>query len=152
MPITITPERPDSPDAKALIDELTEYLTPLSPPESQHGYSVEKLLARNVAFFVIRSDNEPASCGGLELFGDEYGEIKRMFVRPKFRGQGLGKLMVNHLCNHARSNGVPFVRLETGSMMTDANGLYERMGFYRISHFGKYREDPLSNFYEKQIA
>jgi putative acetyltransferase len=151
MAIVITPERPDSPDAKALIDELTVYLTPLAPPESQHGYSVEKMLARNVAFFVMRSDNEPAGCGGLELFGDDYGEIKRMYVRPKFRGQGMAKLMVNHLCDHARANGVHLVRLETGSMMTDANGLYERMGFSRIPHFGEYREDPLSNFYEKKI-
>jgi putative acetyltransferase len=151
MAIVITPERPDSPDAKALIDELTAYLIPLAPPESQHGYSVEKMLARNVAFFVMRSDNEPAGCGGLELFGDDYGEIKRMYVRPKFRGQGMAKLMVNHLCDHARANGVHLVRLETGSMMTDANGLYERMGFSRIPHFGEYREDPLSNFYEKKI-
>lgn len=73
MSITITPERPDSPDAQALIDELSAYLTPLAPPESQHGYNVEKLLARNVAVFVMRSENEPAGCGGLELFGDEYG-------------------------------------------------------------------------------
>ncbi len=147
----ITAERPDSPDAKELIDELTAYLTPLAPPESQHGYSVEKMMARNVAFFVMRSANEPAGCGGLELFGGEYGEIKRMYVRPVFRGQGLGKLMVNHLCDHARANGVNSVRLETGSMMTDANALYERMGFYRIPHFGEYKQDPLSNFYEKRL-
>jgi putative acetyltransferase len=152
MSITITPERPDSPDAKALIGELTAYLTPLAPPESQHGYTVEKMLARNVAFFVVRSDNEPAACGGLELFGDEYGEIKRMYVRPIFRGQGLAKLMVNHLEDYARSKGMSLVRLETGSMMSDANGLYERMGFYRIPHFGDYKKDPLSNFYEKKLS
>jgi putative acetyltransferase len=151
MSVTITPERPDSPDAKVLIDELTAYLSPLAPPESQHGYTVEKMLARNVVFFVMRSDNEPAGCGGLELFGDEFGEIKRMYVRPKFRGQGLGKLMVNHLCDHAVANGVNSVRLETGSMMNAANALYERMGFYRIPHFGEYKHDPLSNFYEKKI-
>lgn len=74
-----------------------------------------------------------------------------MYVRPRFRGQGLGKLMVNHLCDHALANGVHLVRLETGSMMTDANRLYERMGFYRIPHFGEYKEDPQSNFYEKKI-
>jgi GNAT superfamily N-acetyltransferase len=152
MAITIAPERPDSPDAAALIDELTAYLTPLAPPESRHGYPVEKLLARNVAFFVVRSNHEPAGCGGLELVGGEYGEIKRMYVRPRFRGLGLGKRLVQHLCDHARSQGVPRVRLETGAMLTAANRLYERAGFYRIPPFGEYQEDPLSHFYEKRLG
>jgi GNAT superfamily N-acetyltransferase len=136
MATVITRERPDSPDARVLINELTAYLTPLSPPESQHGYSIEKLLARNVDFFVVRVDGEPAGCGGVEFFGNEYGEIKRMYVRPRFRGRGFGKLIVEHLAQQATARGVPRVRLETGSFMQDAIRLYERTGFYRISPFG----------------
>jgi GNAT superfamily N-acetyltransferase len=151
MPPTITRERPDSPDARVLIDELSAYLTPLSPPESQHGYSIEKLLERNVDFFVVRVEGEPAGCGGIEFFGEEYGELKRMYVRPNLRGQGLGKLIVEHLIQQASGRGVPLVRLETGSFMQDAIRLYERAGFYRILPFGDYKEDPLSTFFEKRI-
>jgi hypothetical protein len=88
MPVVITMERPDSADAVALITELEAVLTPLYPAESRHGLSVERLIAEAVAFFVLRSDGVPASCGGIKLFGIDYGEVKRMYVRPQFRGSG----------------------------------------------------------------
>ena len=87
----------------------------------------------------------------VKLFGVEYGEIKRMYVRPQFRGLGLAKLMLNHLATYARERSVGLLRLETGIHQAEAVGLYERMGFRRIPPFGAYQEDPLSLFYEKQI-
>ena len=93
MPALITPERPDSPDAAQLIAELEDVLAPLYPQASRHGYSIEKLLRQGVDFFVMRLDDAPAGCGGVQLYGADYGEVKRMFVRPQYRGQGLGQLM-----------------------------------------------------------
>jgi GNAT superfamily N-acetyltransferase len=107
-------ERPDTADALALIDELEDYLVPLYPAESRHGYSVEKLLREGVAFFLVREDGVAAGCGGVQIYGGEYGELKRMFVRPQFRGLGLGKMMLNHLAKYARQQGVGLLRLETG--------------------------------------
>src|SRR5947209_3884369 len=63
MSAIITPERPDSADAIGLITELEAHLAPLYPPESRHGYSVEKLIAQAVAFFVLRDNGIPAGCG-----------------------------------------------------------------------------------------
>jgi GNAT superfamily N-acetyltransferase len=151
MPAYITPERPDTADARALISELEEHLEPLYPRESRHGYSVEKLIKESVAFFLIRDNGVPAGCGGIQLFGTEYGEVKRMYVRPQFRGLGLAKLMLNHLTDYARDRGVGLLRLETGIHQREAIGLYERMGFRRIPPFGQYKEDPLSRCYEKHI-
>ena len=147
----ITRERPDTVDAVNLIAELEAHLTPFYPPESCHGYSVEKLIAENVAFFLIRVDDTPAGCGGVQLFGTEYAEVKRMYVRPQFRGSGLGKLMLDHLAEYARSQGVRLLRLETGIHQREAIGLYDRMGFERIPPFGTYWDDPLSLFYEKRL-
>jgi putative acetyltransferase len=147
----ISLERPDTTDARALIDELEAYLTPMYPAESRHGYSVDKLLARDVAFFVVREDGVPAGCGGIELFDSDYGEIKRMFVRPKFRGLGLAKLILQQLTDYAVGRGVKVVRLETGIHQHEAIGLYEQMGFRTIPPFGNYRIDPLSCFYEKRL-
>jgi GNAT superfamily N-acetyltransferase len=152
MPATIVAERPDTPDAIQLIVELESYLVPLYPDESRHGYSVEKLLREGVAFFVTRQDGVAAGCGGVQLFGTEYGELKRMYVRPQFRGLGLGKLMLNHLVDHTRRHGIAVVRLETGIHQRDAIALYERSGFERIPPFGTYKEDPLSLFLEKRIG
>ena len=151
MPAIITLERPDTADARVLIAELEAHLEPLYPRESRHGFSVEKLIAETVAFFLIRYNDTPAGCGGIKLFGTEYGEIKRMYVRPHFRGLGLGQMMLAHLIDYARAQGVGVLRLETGIHQREAIGLYEGMGFQRIALFGAYKEDPLSVFYEKRI-
>jgi putative acetyltransferase len=152
MSAIITAERPDTDDAIALITELEAVLEPAYPRESRHGLSVERLLAEAVAFFLLRSDGIPASCGGVKLVGTEYGEIKRMYVRPQFRGLGYGKLMLDHLAAYAQAQGVALLRLETGIHQHEAIGLYERMGFQRIPPFGPYKEDPLSLFFEKRLA
>ena len=151
MPTTITRERPDTPDARALIEALEGELEPFYPSTSRHGYSIEKLLAEDVAFFVIRHEGAAAGCGGVKLFGVEYGEVKRMYMRPAWRGLGLARLMLEHLENYARGNGVHLLRLETGIHQGAAIGLYERMGFRRIPPFGKYWDDPLSVFFEKGL-
>lgn len=151
MTTAISAERPDSEDATALIEELEAHLASLYPSESRHGYSVDKLLREGVAFFVIRVDNAPACCGGVKLIDNSYGEIKRMYVRPQFRGLGLAKLMLGHLTDYARKRGVEMLRLETGIYQQEAIGLYERSGFKSVPPFGEYKPDPNSVFYEKQI-
>ena len=149
--VTIEAERPDTPDAMALIDELETHLASLYPSESRHGYSVAKLIAEGVAFFVIRADGEPAGCGGIQIYGDDYGELKRMYVRPPFRGQGLAKALLDHLTEYARSRGIGLLRLETGIHQHEAIGLYERAGFRSVPPFGNYTIDPLSRCYEKRL-
>ena len=151
MPAIITREQPDTDDARTLIEELEEHLAPFYPQEVRHGYSVEKLLQQGVAFFVARQDGVPAGCGGVQFFGTEYGELKRMFVRPQFRGQGLGRQMLGHLENYAREQKVFLLRLETGVHQKEAIGLYERMGYRRCPPFGEYAESPLNTFFEKKI-
>ena len=151
MSITITLERADTDAAIELVAELEAILSQIYPSESRHGYSVEKLIREGVAFYVIRVDGRPAGCGGVQLFGTEYGELKRMFVRPKFRGQGLAKLLLHQLTTHCREHGVNLLRLETGMHQIEAIGLYERMGFTSIGPFGEYRVDPNSRFFEKKI-
>jgi ribosomal protein S18 acetylase RimI-like enzyme len=148
----ITPERPDTADAILLITELESQLDPLYPRESRHGLSVEQLLAQDVAFFLLRANGQPVGCGGVKLFGGDYGEVKRMYVRPRFRGSGFARMMLIHLADHARAQGVGILRLETGIHQHAAIGLYERAGFTRIPPFGDYREDPLSLFFEKTLA
>src|SRR5437868_12050784 len=152
MSTIVTPERPDTPDAMALITELEATLEPLYPRESRHGLSVERLITEGVPFFVLRSGGAAVGCGGVKLFGTTYGEIKRMYVRPQFRGQGFAKLMLNHLSDYAWAQGITLLRLETGIHQHEAIGLYERMGFQRIGPFGDYKPDPLSVFFEKSLT
>ncbi len=152
MSVTIDAERPDSPDAVALILELEDHLAPLYPVESRHGFSVDRLAAEGVAFFVLRADGQAAACGGIHMVGTEYGELKRMYVRPAFRGRGYGRLLVERLTGYALARGAPLARLETGVHQRAAIGLYEGCGFYRVPPFGPYTDDPVSLCYEKRLV
>jgi ribosomal protein S18 acetylase RimI-like enzyme len=152
MSTTVVAEEPDSPDARQLIAELDGELVPQYPPRSHHGYSVEKLLREQVAFYVVRRDGAAAGCGGVQICGNEYAEVKRMYVRPRFRRLGLGKLMLGRLEAHARRQSVSLLRLETGIYQIEAIALYEAFGFRRIAPFANYWDDPLSAFYEKCIG
>jgi GNAT superfamily N-acetyltransferase len=150
--LTIVAERPDSVEAQILIGELDDYLTPLYPSESRHGFSVDKLIREGVEFFVMRYNEELVGCGGLKVFAGDYAEVKRMYVRPFYRGKGFAKRMLERLEAVARYHQVPLLRLETGIYQTEAIGLYERVGFSRVGPFGEYRLDPLSLFYEKGLG
>ena len=151
--ITVVEEAPDSADAAQLIAELDAYLATLPyPQESRHAYSIEKLVREGVAFFVARLADEPSGCGGIKLYGTEYGEVKRMYVRPALRRQGLGQEILDHLAAYAREREVQLLRLETGIYQTEAIALYERYGFQRRPPFGEYRVDPMSVDFEKSTA
>ncbi len=149
--VVILPERPDSEDAIALIAELEADLDPHYPTESRHGYCVDKLLRQGVFFFVMRDNGTPIGCGGVQFFGTDYGEIKRMYIRLQFRGLGFARLMLNHLAEYTRTNGINVLRLETGIHQHAAITLYEGVGFRSVPPFGEYKPDPLSRFYEKHL-
>jgi GNAT superfamily N-acetyltransferase len=152
MTLTITAERPDTPDAVALITELDAYLIPLAPAESRHGMSVEALLKQGVDFFVARQDGQAIGCAGVLCVGREYAEVKRMYVRPAARGQGVGAQLLAYLEAFAQARGITTLRLETGEAQVEAQRLYTRVGYRPIGPFGPYRPDPLSRFYEKQLT
>lgn len=149
--VIIRAARPDSREAMELLAELDTALHEYPyPPESRHAFSVEKLIRESVAFFVASYEGQLAACGGVKLFAD-YGEVKRMYVRPVFRGKGLGKAILNHLTEHARANGINALRLETGIYQVEAIGLYDGWGFQRRGPFGDYKSDPNTVYFEKRI-
>ncbi|HKR13570.1 MAG TPA: GNAT family N-acetyltransferase [Pyrinomonadaceae bacterium] len=152
MPISIVEVPPDSEDAVKLTGELDAHLwTHPYPPQSRHAFSVEKMLREGVIFFVTHYEERLAGCGGIKIFDGDYGEVKRMFVRPEFRGKGLGKAMLAHLADYAHSKDLDLLRLETGIYEVEAIGLYQGFGFERRAPFGEYVEDPLSVYLEKNI-
>jgi GNAT superfamily N-acetyltransferase len=150
--ISISQERPDSPDAQVLVEELEAYFATLYPVEARYGLSVARLLSERVAFFVLRVDGLPAGCGGVKCFEQGYAELKRMYVRPGYQGQGLGQMILAHLEAYARNQGITIMRLETGVYQEAAIRLYQRMGYRQRAPFGDYQAGSLNLFYEKSLA
>lgn len=139
-------ERPDQAAVVALIDELDAYQKPLYPPESHHGIDMAALLEPSVIFAVVRdSADEAIGCGAI-VVGPEYGELKRMYLRPAHRGHGLAPRLLDFLEVQAAARGCRCYALETGIHQHAAIALYERAGYVRCAAFGDYQPDPLSVF------
>ena len=93
-----------------------------------------------------------AGCVALRKLGDEVCEMKRLFVREGFRGSGLGKTLIEHLINEARSIGYRKMRLDTlPDKMPKAVELYRFYGFREIA---PYYENPHKTtlFMEKDLS
>lgn len=80
-------------------------------------------------------DRNVEGCVALKKAGDQLCEMKRLFVRPGFRGSGVGKKLVLTLMAGARAAGYRRLRLDTLPSMQDAIRLYRRLGFVEIPPF-----------------
>ena len=88
-------------------------------------------------------DEELAGCIALRAMSDSRCEMKRLFVRPAFRGTGLGRVLVEALINKARAIGYKSMLLDTlPGRMDSAIALYKKIGFEEIA---PYYENPVEN-------
>ena len=130
-----------------LCSQMSErYGTPPSP------FSPEDTAASRSAFLVARLGDEPVGCGALRRLDDSAAEIKRMYVAPTARRQGIARRILRELESQAMGFGYRFVRLETGVLQHEAVALYEACGYRRIPAFGHYIGSPISICYEKALA
>lgn len=144
-------ESPNQADALALIAELDAFQDSLYPPESRHALDLTSVAEQGLMFALVRDENaRPVGCGAV-LLSSEYGEIKRLYVRPEQRGAGLARKILQTLEDAALAAGCRLLKLETGPFQPEALGLYERFGFARCGVYGDYAEDPLSVFMEKRL-
>jgi ribosomal protein S18 acetylase RimI-like enzyme len=89
--------------------------------------------------YLAYEDGKPAGCVGLRKIGDDICEMKRLYVRPLYRGQGIGRRLVLELVKDARELGYVRMRLDTLPSMKRALELYRAMGFKPID---PYRDNP----------
>ena len=156
--LIIRAESPDQPDVRALLADLDSYLASLYPPEANHIVDVQGLLAPEVSFYVAREGSQAVGTGAFrrmggatETDGQPYGEIKRMYVDPAFRGRDIGIKLLDVIERQLRQEGIRLALLETGGQQTQAVRLYERCGYTPRAVFGGYPDNGLSVFYGKAL-
>jgi len=153
LTLVISAEPFDSDDARRLIAGLDAGLAELYPPEQRFGpnFKTEHLEDGRGTFLVARDGERAVGCGAIRLLDPASAEVKRMYVEPAQRGQGVGQAVLTALEAAARQLGVQRLVLETGVYQVVAIALYKRAGFTQIDCWGEYLSSPSSICFEKNL-
>jgi ribosomal protein S18 acetylase RimI-like enzyme len=87
------------------------------------------------ALFLATTGRSPVGCAALRRLRPSVGELKRLYVRPEGRGQGLGELLTRAVLKQASALGYARVVLDTLPTMSSATALYRRLGFQPIAAY-----------------
>ncbi len=90
--------------------------------------------------YLLYYDEELAGCIGLRKMDHQNCEMKRLYIRPEFRGRKLGNLLVEKVIEDAREIGYSYMLLDTFSYLQRAIQLYKKFGFYEIE---RYNDNPM---------
>jgi len=150
--ITVRAEAADSLIAVRLVDAMVTEMDQLygQPPGGGvgSGASPSDFTPPTGAFLVIYAGGKPVAGGGLKRDDDGVAEIKRMYVVPAARRQGLGRQLLEALEDRARELGYARIRLDTGPRQPHAQAMYERAGYHPIDN---YNGNSMAAFWGEKI-
>jgi putative acetyltransferase len=144
--MTLVIEKAESPteEVRALIAALEADLSPHYAPNQRHGLKLEAIFQPHIHFFLAREAGEALGCAGVALYRD-FAEVKRMYVRPQARGQGVADALMERLTQVAHDHGLAILKLETGDKQQAAIRFYARAGFRTCGDFEPYSSMPAEN-------
>lgn len=141
----------DGPVAQELIAAVQqEYVTRYGGPDDS-PVDPDEFTPPDGCFVVAYDGVEAVATGGLRRSDDGAMEIKRMYVKPQWRGRGLSRVVLADLEQRARDLGATRIVLETGEKQPEAIRLYETSGYERIDGFGHYACSPMSVSFGKTL-
>lgn len=101
-----------------------------------------------ILFYV---DKTAVGCASFKFYDEGIAEVKRVFVRKEYRGQGISKRLMNCLEEQAKCKGFHTLILETGAVLVEATGLYRKIGYQIIENYGQYKDMKESICMQKTI-
>jgi putative acetyltransferase len=115
---------------------------------SAHALDLSGLRSSDVSVWVADRGEDIVGTGALKRLSEVEGEVKSMYTSPSARRLGVASIMLNHIIDAARNEGLRRLNLETGSWpyFDPARALYAAFGFVECDPFGEYREDTNSVF------
>jgi len=121
------------------------------PDEPVFGIDADGFLERGGVFLLGYVEGAAVACGALRPINDGTLEVKRMYVRPEFRGRGLSRQMLGRLEWIAGDKACRTLRIETGHKQVEALSLYRSVGFAETERFGPYVENEYSICFAKCV-
>ena len=104
-----------------------------------------------IRYLVVVDGGRVVACGGVQPLDADTGELKRMYVRPAYRGRGIARQLLSALEELAFQQGHSVLCLETGSYLPAAIGLYTSCGYRPIPVYGEYVDNPYSVCFAKRL-
>lgn len=132
-----------TPAVRELVAALDAELAQSYAAEQRHGLALDALFQPHILFFLAFAGDDAVGCGGIALF-DDFAEVKRLYVRPDRRGQGIADALLARLTMEAAQAGHALLRLETGVFQPAALRFYARAGFLPCPAFEPYKSMPKS--------
>jgi GNAT superfamily N-acetyltransferase len=141
----------DDPVATLLVDRVQqEYVTRYGGPDGAEVDPAEFLPPQGL-FLVAEVDGVPAGCGAWRVYPPGGVEIKRVYVEPAFRRQGLAQAIVAELERTAARAGHRNAVLNTGDRQPEALALYAALGYVPVPGYGIYACSPGAVFLGKDL-
>ena len=138
-------------DFKKLVVLLDEELAKRDGEE--HAFYDQFNKIENIKNVIVAyTEQQPVAAGAFKEFSPEAVEIKRMFVRPAFRGRGIAFQILQELENWASGLGYSYCVLETGKKQPEAIALYKKSGYEVIPNYGQYENVSNSVCMQKRIG
>jgi putative acetyltransferase len=148
----ITLKRTDSNNAdfQKLVVELDRYLAITDGDE--HAFYAQYNKSDGLKYVVVAYDGEtPLGCGAIKHYADNVMEVKRMYVAPSARGQGIASSVLQELEDWTTQLAYKTCLLETGVKQLEAIRLYRKNGYNIIPNYGQYQGVSNSVCFEKTI-
>jgi ribosomal protein S18 acetylase RimI-like enzyme len=102
------------------------------------------------AILLYKTEEGFGGCVAIRDKGNNIAELKRMYIKPEYRGRGVGKILLEKALALSKELGYKKIRLDTLSSMTTAIQLYRSAGFYNIEAY-YFNPEPAAVFFEKEL-
>ena len=144
----IVPGQLDDPRVVALLDLHLGSARAQTAPGSAHALDLSGLKAPDIRFWTVWDGQTLLGTGALKRLSGDHGEVKSMHTAEAARRRGAGSMMLRHIIDRARADGLRRLSLETGSwdFFRPAQAFYRAHGFVECGPFGGYILDPNSVF------
>lgn len=145
---------PTDQDVINVFADIDRLISTLYPVATSQALLVEQLGQPGVYAVGLKNQDGIVACGAIvkQFDGTLYGEIRRLYVKPSYRGKGLSRRIMQILLYHAGEEEIPIIKLETGPKQIQSINLYENLGFVQCGPFGEYKENPNSLFMELALS
>ena len=144
----------DNPEVHELLIKHFIELRSVSPEGSTHVLDIAGLKDPTIKFWSLWEENNLMGSGALKFLDKEHGEFKSIRVSDRFRSEGNGSKIINHLINEAKKLNIRRVSLETGAgvFFLNARKLFNKCGFEPSEPFSHYKSDTNSVYMTMLIS